>query len=139
MRIFVKMILVVVTAMAMIVCYKFVIINDGIKTALSYSNLNFNEYDTQKKQEVIEDVQKIYTYSAFGRNFYIFETGVNGLLLESIGINDTPSQSFIHQGLARVLEELEAHEIKVPHWAFFAGAALLIILFPSFKKQRKKT
>ena len=139
MRIFIKMILIVVTVMTMIFCYKFVILNDGIKTALSYSNLNYKEYDSHKKQEVIDDVHNIYTYQAFGRRFYIFETGIHGLLLESIGLNDTPSQSFIHQGLARVLDTLESNEIKVPHWGFFAGTALLIILFPSFKKLRKKT
>lgn len=71
MRIFVKFFLIVATASVMIFSYKFVIVSDGVKTALSYSNLHFNEYDAAKKNEVISDVEKIYTYRAFGRQFYI--------------------------------------------------------------------
>lgn len=53
MRIFVKFFLIVATASVMIFSYKFVIVSDGVKTALSYSNLHFNEYDAAKKNEVI--------------------------------------------------------------------------------------
>lgn len=76
----------------MIFSYKFVIVSDGVKTALSYSNLHFNEYDAAKKNEVISDVEKIYTYRAFGRQFYIFETRYNGLLLESIRPDELPAR-----------------------------------------------
>lgn len=69
MRIFVKFFLIVATASVMIFSYKFVIVSDGVKTALSYSNLHFNEYDAAKKNEVISDVEKIYTYRAFGGSF----------------------------------------------------------------------
>lgn len=91
MRIFVKFFLIVATASVMIFSYKFVIVSDGVKTALSYSNLHFNEYDAAKKNEVISDVEKIYTYRAFGRQFYIFETRYNGLLLESIRPDELPA------------------------------------------------
>ena len=106
MRIFVKFFLIVATASVMIFSYKFVIVSDGVKTALSYSNLHFNEYDAAKKNEVISDVEKIYTYRAFGRQFYIFETRYNGLLLESIRPDELPREAFVHYDmLSRTLRE----------------------------------
>lgn len=137
MRVFIKFFLVVVTASIMIFSYKFVIVNGGVKTALSYSNLHFNEYGTTKKNEVISDIGMIYTYSAFGRRFYIFETKYHGLLLESIRPNEQPREAFVHYGLDKALERMDETNVNVPHWAIFAGVGLVIVLFPSFKKKKK--
>ena len=137
MRIFVKFFLIVATASVMIFSYKFVIVSDGVKTALSYSHLHFNDYDAAKKNEVISDVEKIYTYRAFGRQFYIFETRYNGLLLESIRPDELPREAFVHYGLDKALDRLDEVAVKVPHWGIFAGVGLVIVLFPSFKKKKK--
>lgn len=138
MRIIIKLILVVATATAMIFCYKFVVINGELKTALSNENIHFNDFDDQKRQEIIDDIDKIYTYSAMGRHFYVFETKNFGLLLESIKKGQTPAQAFVHYNLYKVLDQIEPKSIKVPHWSMFAITALIIISFPSFKKKKNK-
>jgi len=86
---------------------------------------------------VISDVEKIYTYRAFGRQFYIFETRYNGLLLESIRPDELPREAFVHYGLDKALDRLDEVAVKVPHWGIFAGVGLVIVLFPSFKKKKK--
>lgn len=140
MRIFIKMFLIVITAFTVIFCYKFMIISDGIKTVLNYTNLNFNEYDAVKKDEIIADVQRIFTYMLAGRQIYIFETGNYGLLIENIAPNADPATAFTHRGLSKALEQAEdVEEITVPHWSIFAAVAIVVLLFPPLRKRRRQT